>query len=43
MLEVVQACSRQALSARVLAVQAEEFISVRGFEALSSMISTTAT
>ena len=33
-LEVVQACSRQALSARVLAVQAEEFISVRGFEAL---------
>lgn len=32
--EVVQACSRQALSARVLAVQAEDFINVRGFEAL---------
>ena len=33
-LEVVQVCSRQALCARVLAVQAKEFISVRGFEAL---------
>ena len=32
--EVVQACSRQALSSRVLAVQAEDFINVRGFEAL---------
>jgi glycosyltransferase involved in cell wall biosynthesis len=32
--EVVRASSRQALSARVLAVRANEFISVRGFEAL---------